>query len=78
MNEIEAKVIACAADAYDVDAATITMDTNIREEISNQSMKMIAFISNIEDELDVKVQLRDAGNLITIRDFVNRINELRG
>lgn len=78
MNEIEVKVIACAADAYDVDAATITLDTNIREEISNQSMKMIAFISNIEDELDVKVQLRDAGNLITIRDFVNRINELRG
>lgn len=76
MTEIEAKVIACCADAYGVDESEITVDTNIREDISNQSMKMIAFISNIEDELDVKIQMREAGNLFTVRDFVNRVNEL--
>ena len=76
MTEIEVKVIACCADAYGVDESSINVDTNIREDISNQSMKMIAFISNIEDELDVKIQMREAGNLFTIRDFVNRVNEL--
>lgn len=78
MTDTEAKVIECLADAYDTDASAITLDTDIREQISNQSMKMIAFISNIEDALDVEIQLREAGNLITVRDFVNRVNELLG
>lgn len=75
MTEIEAKVIACCADAYGVEESSINLDTNIREDISNQSMKMIAFVSNIEDELDVKIQIREAGELFTVRDFVNRVSE---
>ncbi|MBQ2782862.1 MAG: hypothetical protein IJO41_04280 [Oscillospiraceae bacterium] len=63
-------VIACAADAYGVDAATLTLNTNIREELANQSMKMIVMISEIEDELNVEISLRDAGTLLTIGDFV--------
>lgn len=73
MTELEAKVIACCADAYGVDAATITPATNIREEISNQSMKMIVFISTIEDELNVEIPLREVGNYLTIADFVKYV-----
>ena len=76
MTVIEEKVIACLADSYAVDESTITLDTNIREEISNQSMKMIAFISSIEDELDVTIEMREAADLITVRDFVERVNQL--
>lgn len=78
MTEIEEKVIACAAEAYMVDADTITLDTDIRVDLSNQSMKMIAFISGIEDELDVTIEIREASTLNTIRDFVNKVNELAG
>ena len=75
---IEEKVIACAADAYDVDVEKITLDTDIRNDLSNQSMLMIAFISGIEDELDVSIELRDAGKLNTIADFVGKVKELIG
>jgi acyl carrier protein len=73
---IEKAIIQCAADAYGVDVSTITPDTNIREELSNQSLKLVAFISGIEDELDVKVDLRDAGKLKTIHDFVDKVSQL--
>lgn len=72
---IEETVIKCAAEAYGVEAATITPVTNIREDLANQSLKMIAFISGIEDALDVSIELRDAGKLITIADFVTKITE---
>jgi len=73
---IENKVIRCAAEAYGVDALTITLATDIREDLSNQSLKLIAFISTIEEELDVKIDLTDAGKLKTIRDFVEKVNQL--
>jgi acyl carrier protein len=73
---IEKAIIQCAADAYAVDILTITPDTDIREELSNQSLKLVAFISGIEDELDVKIDIRDAGKLKTIRDFVDKVSQL--
>lgn len=75
---IEEKVIACAAEAYEADASKITADTNVREELSNQSLLMIAFISGIEDELNVSIELRDAAKLLTIGDFVAKVSELLG
>ena len=44
-------VIEAAADAYGVDVASITLATDIREDLSNESMKMIVMISTIEDQL---------------------------
>ena len=74
--KIEKTVIKCAAEAYGVDEASITLDTDIREQLSNQSLKMVAFISCIEDELDVQIDLREAGKLKTIHDFVDKVNQL--
>jgi len=73
---IEKTVIACAAEAYGVDESTITLDTDIREDISNQSLKLVAFIATIEEELDVQIDLGEAGGLKTIRDFVDKVNQL--
>lgn len=75
---IEKTVIECAAIAYQADASAITLNTDIREDLSTQSLKMVAFISCIEDELDVQIDLQDATNLKTIQDFVNKVNELMG
>lgn len=68
-------VIACAAEAYGVDASELTLDTDIREELSNESMKMIVMISQIEDELDVEIEIQEASLLNTLEDFVNRVKE---
>lgn len=75
LDELAKTVIACAAEAYGVDEEEITLDTDIREDLSNQSMKMIAMLAGIEEELDVTIEIPEAGNLNTIREFVNKIRE---
>lgn len=74
---IEEKIIACAAEVYGVDAASISADTVIREELSNQSIRLIAFVSAIEDELDASISIPEAGGLKTIGDFVRKVKELK-
>ena len=77
MNDIEKIVIDCAADAYGADASCITLDTDIREELSNQSLLLVAFISSIEEELDVQIDFAGAGALKTIGDFVDKVESLK-
>ena len=64
-----------AADAYGVDASAITLNTDIREDLSNESMKMIVMISTIEEELDVTIEIQEASNLNTIGEFVAVVRE---
>ena len=77
-DEVVKTVIACAAEAYEVDESDITLNTDIREDLSNQSMKMIAMLAGIEEELDVTIEIPEAGNLNTILEFVNRVKEKKG
>jgi acyl carrier protein len=75
LDEIAQTVIQCAADAYGVDASKITLATDIREDLSNESMKMIVMISSIEDETNVTIEIQEASALMTIADFVNKVRE---
>ena len=75
IDEIAEKVIQCAAEGYEVDASKITLATDIREDLSNESMKMIVMISAIEDALGVTIDIPDAGNMNTIRDFVQAVKD---
>ena len=68
-------MLECAADAYGVDISTLTMATDIREDLSNESMKMIVMISEIEDELDVTIEIQEASLLNTLADFVLKVKE---
>ena len=78
-NDVTAKtVIEAAADAYGVAATNITLATDIREDLSNESMKMIVMISTIEDLLNVTIEIQEASNLNTIADFVNVVKERLG
>ena len=77
-DEVVKTVIACTAEAYEIDEEEITLQTDIREDLSNQSMKMIAMLAGIEEELDVTIEIPEAGNLNTILEFVNRVKEKKG
>ena len=75
MDDIAQAVIDAAADAYGVDASEIKLSTDIREDLSNESMKMIVMISTIEDELNVVIEIQEASLLNTIADFVAKVKE---
>lgn len=74
-DEIAQTVLVCAAEAYGVPEEELTMATDIREDLSNESMKMIVMISQIEDELDVEIEIQEASLLNTLEDFVNKVKE---
>lgn len=75
LDDVARQVIEAAADAYGVDPSEITLDTDLREELSNESMKMIVMISTIEDELNVTIEIQEASFLMTIADFVKVVRE---
>lgn len=77
-DEITQTVIRCTAEAYDVDEASISLATDIREDLSSESMKMIVMLSNIEDALDIVIEITEAGSLNTIADFVNTVRAKLG
>ena len=74
-DETARTVIECAAGAYGVDPASITLDTDIREDLSNESMKMIVMISEIEERLQVTIEIQEASLLNTIGEFVAKVKE---
>ncbi len=76
--DIEKIVIDCAAQVYEKDAAAIKPETVIREELSNQSLKLIAFLSYLEDELDAVIEFQEAMGLVTIGDVIEKIKSLKG
>lgn len=59
---------------YEITGATA--DTVVREELSNQSLLLIAFILSIEDAVGVSIDLRDASKLLTIGDFVKKVESM--
>lgn len=77
-DEVAQTVIDCAAGAYGVDKAGITLATDIREDLSNESMKMIVMISEIEEQLQVTIEIQEASLLNTIGEFVNVVKERKG
>lgn len=72
---IEEIVIQCASNAYKVPAEQITLETDIRRDLSNKSMNMLAFVAGIENECGVVIPLAKTGSLKTIQDFVDEANK---
>ena len=76
--DIEKKVIECAALVYEVDESEITLETDIREDLSAQSIKLIGFVGGLEDAFGIVIDFSNAIDLVTIKDFVDKVKEQIG
>lgn len=74
-DEVSKKVIECVADAYETDASEIKLETDIRNDLSSQSIKLIVMLSNIEDALGVSIEIVEAGNINTIAELIKAVKE---
>ncbi len=74
---MEQKIIECAAMVYGVQAGSITMETDIREDLSSQSIKLLAFVSAVEEECGVVIDFSQVGGLKTIGDVVDKVSSLK-
>ncbi len=72
-DEVAETVFECASVGYEMDMDGITFDSDIRLDMSNQSIKMIVMISEIEDELGITIEITEAAELVTMGDFVRLV-----
>lgn len=74
-EEVLAKMIEFAAMAFHKDAAGITENTNIAEELGVTSMQRVAMSASIENEYDVMIPVASFAKFTTIGDLVDFVME---
>ena len=72
-KELEAQIIEMIATIYNKDAENLSVETNMREELTGSSVLMVGLVSESENELDVMIQLADAAASVTIGDLVDKV-----
>lgn len=70
-EEVTAKMIEFAAMAFGKDAAAITEDTNIAEELGVSSSQRVAMSASIENDFDVMIPVARFGKFETIKALVD-------
>ena len=74
-KELETKVIELIAITFEKNGADITVDSSFKTDLKAPSVKMVALVSEIENELDATVMLADASSCETVRDLVDLVEE---
>ena len=70
------KVRDILADQLELDPATITMDTNILEDLDADSLDFVEMITSIEDEFNISIVDEKVGDFKTIRQVVEYLETL--
>ena len=70
-EELSAKIIELAAQAFNVDAASITAETAIKN-LGAKSIQTVAFNSMIENELGIGIPIREVMKFKTVGEIIDR------
>ncbi len=71
------KVQAALAQQFDMDPASITMDTNLIDDIGADSLDVVELIMSLEDEFGIAISDEDAAQLYTVRRIVEYLEKLQ-
>ena len=71
------KVQRALAEQFDVSPDTITLDTNLIDDLGADSLDVVELIMSIEDEFGVSISDEDAANLITVQKIVDFVEKLQ-
>lgn len=69
------KVAALLAAQFEVDASSITADTDFVEDLSADSLDVVDMLMSLEDEFDVEIPDSEIENIHTVGDLVSFIEE---
>ena len=67
------KIKAILADQLDVDADTLTLDTDMARDLNADSLDVVEVLMSIEDEFGVEIPDEEIENIKTIGDLVKYI-----
>ena len=77
-EEIFNKIAELIADNFQLDKDKITMDTNFTKDLDVDSIDLVEFIMQLEDEFGAEIPDEDAENIATVGDAVKYIKAHQG
>ena len=77
-EEIFNKIAELIADNFQLDKDKITMDTNFTKDLDADSIDLVEFIMQLEDEFGAEIPDEDAAKIITVADAVAYIKSHQG
>jgi acyl carrier protein len=72
-SEITAKIFALAAEHGDVDADRISVETNFVTDLHFDSLQMVEFTMDLEEELELTIPDEEAATLLTVGAVVEYV-----
>lgn len=64
------------AKQFDIDPESITMDTNLIDDIGADSLDVVELIMSLEDTYGIQISDDDATNLVTVQKIVEYLDQL--
>lgn len=71
------KVRDALAQQFELDPETITMDTNLIDDLGADSLDVVELIMSLEDEFGVSISDDDAAQLVTVGRIVDYLDNMR-
>ncbi|GFZ27240.1 acyl carrier protein [Lactobacillus corticis] len=72
-TEIFAKIQTLIADNFEIDKDKITLDTSFQDDLNADSIDLVEFILQLEDEFGAEIPDEDAEEIKTVGDAVKYI-----
>ena len=70
------KVRDMLAEALNISAEKITMDSNVIEDLGEDSLDMVELLSRLEDEEGITIPEEDLDGLTTVGDIVRELEKI--
>ena len=71
------KVQKALAEQFEVSPDTITLDTNLIDDLGADSLDVVELIMSIEDEIGVSISDEEAANLVTVQRIVDYVEKIQ-
>lgn len=69
------KVKGILSDQFDVEEDTITLETNMVDDLGADSLDVVDLLMSVEDEFEIEVPDEEVENIKTVGDLVKYIEE---
>ena len=71
------KIKAALAKQFELDPETITLDTNLIDDLGADSLDVVELIMSLEDEFGIAISDEDAAQLYTVGRIVEYLDKLQ-
>ena len=71
------KVQKALAEQFEVSPDTITLDTNLIDDLGADSLDVVELIMSIEDEFGVSIADEEAANRVTVQRIVDYVEKIQ-